>query len=368
MKKNYLFFFVHPSKFHVFRHTINHLKSNGHQVDILITSKDVLEDLVKMEGWNYRNIFSEGRKILGIPTLLSAAINAIRTLYRLGKYLRKRKYDLFITDDLLVVFGRIKKTPSLLFMDDDISAAKESSIVCYMATNIISPKCTNFGRFEHKKIPFYGYKELAYLHPNRLTQNTKFNKLMNNTNDKIFIIRLVLLKSTHDTGVLGIKDALLKKLIDYLSKHGKVYISSERELTKEFEKYRLNINVEEIFNYLKQADLFICDSQTMSAESALLGIPIVKFNGHAGKVNVHKELENRYQLMYEIHESNEEKLFDKIRELVEYPNIKEVWEARRDLMLTEKIDVSAFLIWLFENFPHSKEIILQNPDYQNKFK
>ena len=44
---NYLFFFVHPSKFHVFKKTINHLKNNGHNVEILITSKDVLEELVK---------------------------------------------------------------------------------------------------------------------------------------------------------------------------------------------------------------------------------------------------------------------------------------------------------------------------------
>ena len=49
----FLFFFVHPSKYHLYRITINELIRRGHEVDIVITSKDVLEDLVKKEGWKY---------------------------------------------------------------------------------------------------------------------------------------------------------------------------------------------------------------------------------------------------------------------------------------------------------------------------
>ena len=93
---NYLFFFVHPSKFHVFKKTINHLKNNGHNVEILITSKDVLEELVKNEGWNYTNIFPEGRKFKNVSPYISAGVNFFRTIYRLYKYCRNKKYDLFI--------------------------------------------------------------------------------------------------------------------------------------------------------------------------------------------------------------------------------------------------------------------------------
>ena len=60
---NYLFFFVHPSKFHLFRNTINKLKNHGHNVDIVITSKDVLQALLIKEGWEYTNIFPKGRKM-----------------------------------------------------------------------------------------------------------------------------------------------------------------------------------------------------------------------------------------------------------------------------------------------------------------
>ena len=90
-----LFFFVHPSKYHVFKHTINALKEKGHKIDITITSKDVLEELVRNEGWEYTNIFPEGRKIEGIPTILGAGINLFKTIYRLHRYMRGKKYDLF---------------------------------------------------------------------------------------------------------------------------------------------------------------------------------------------------------------------------------------------------------------------------------
>ena len=96
----YLFFLVHPSKFHVFRNTINTLYSRGHYIDILITSKDVLEDLVKTEGWKYKNIFPEGRKIRGISPYFSSVINFVLTIYRLLKFTYRKNYDLFVTDDL----------------------------------------------------------------------------------------------------------------------------------------------------------------------------------------------------------------------------------------------------------------------------
>jgi hypothetical protein len=37
-------------------------------------------------------------------------------------------------------------------------------------------------------------------------------------------------------------------------------------------------------------------------------------------------------------------------------------------MLKEKIDLTAFLTWLIEEYPLSREIIMNNPDYQYRFK
>ncbi len=145
---NYLFFLVHPSKFHLFRFTINELIKKGHSVKILIISKDVLEDLVKAEGWDYHNIFPEGRKIKGLNPKISAVINTFRTLIRLNKYASKEMYDLYITDDLLTIIGRIKSVPTFLFQDDDITAVPESVLVLSTAKYILAPIFTNFKKIQ----------------------------------------------------------------------------------------------------------------------------------------------------------------------------------------------------------------------------
>ena len=61
---NLLFFFTHPSKYHLFRNTINTLVKLGHNVEVLNTSKDILDELVSQEKWQHKNIFPEGRKII----------------------------------------------------------------------------------------------------------------------------------------------------------------------------------------------------------------------------------------------------------------------------------------------------------------
>lgn len=37
-------------------------------------------------------------------------------------------------------------------------------------------------------------------------------------------------------------------------------------------------------------------------------------------------------------------------------------------MLNDKIDVTAFLIWFIENFPESKDLMTENPDFQLQFR
>jgi hypothetical protein len=39
------------------------------------------------------------------------------------------------------------------------------------------------------------------------------------------------------------------------------------------------------------------------------------------------------------------------------------FQIRRQKMLAEKIDTTAFLTWFFENYPTSKKIMDKNADY-----
>ena len=62
----------------------------------------------------------------------------IRTI-KWKKYLWKKKYDLFITDDLLGINGKLRNIPTILFQDDDIEVVPETIILQKFSTDILSP-------------------------------------------------------------------------------------------------------------------------------------------------------------------------------------------------------------------------------------
>ena len=119
---------------------------------------------------------------------------------------------------------------------------------------------------------------------------------------------------------------------------------------------------------LAYADLYIGDSQTMAAEAAVLGTPSLRFNDFVGKIGYLEELEHQYGLTHGFKTNEENKLLLKIKELVNDPNIKNEWANRRQKMLEDKIDLTALMIWLIENYPESADILKKDPDYQYKFK
>jgi len=368
LKKKYLFFLVHPSKYHVFKNTINILKSKGHQCDIIITSKDVLEALIKIEGWEYENIFPEGRKIDGIPTKLAAIFNSIRTVARIEKFIGKKTYDLFITDDLLVINGWYKKVPCLLLQDDDITVVPETQLLFLFATRILSPTVSNMGRFNRKKIAFLGFKELGGLHPTRFTPDYSIVEKFNPSKSKYNIIRLVSLQATHDIGKKGLNNDDLIRIIDKLeSKGNKVFITSERKLPGDFERYRIKIAPNEIQHALYYAEFLISDSQTMSSESGVLGTPYIRFNDFVGKISYLNELEHIYKLGVGVKTNQRQLLFDSIDLFLGNDNLKAEWFSKREKMLNEKIDLTAFLVWMLEDYENRILEFDAYPGLQNKF-
>lgn len=117
------------------------------------------------------------------------------------------------------------------------------------------------------------------------------------------------------------------------------------------------------------SSLFISDSQTMSAEAAVLGVPNIRFSDDVGRLGYLNELENKYELSVGISPDNTYALFSKVERWIgKLDKITEKFRARRVQMLRDKIDVTAFFVWFLDNFPESKKIMLENPDYQNRFK
>ncbi len=353
----YLFYLGHPAHFHLFKNVINELKKN-HRVLILIKSKDILEELLHNQGLEYVNILSEGRG----DSYAGIALGLIKRDWRLLKYCIQEKPDLLLGSSTEISHvGTILRIPSVIFSEDDASVIPIFSNLTYpLAHQILSPEVCNNGSWNSKSIKYKGYHELAYLHPNHFEPNKDVVERYFRIDTPFFLIRFAKLTAYHDTGVRGINNRLAKKIIEILSKKGRVFITSERHLPEIFESYRIAINPLDMHHVMAFASLYIGDSQTMAAEAGVLGTPFIRFNDFVGRIGYLNDLENKFQLGYGIVPDCPAALLAKIEDLVCMDNLKSVFAKRRQTMLQEKIDVAQFFIWFIENYPKSIQIIKAN--------
>ena len=231
LHKKILFFLNHPAHYHLFKNVINKLKAKGYGIVIFIVTKDVLEDLVKHEGWPYTNLFPEGRRSKKHRGFLSTLIYFTKTLSRLIPALIKNRVSLLVgTERTIVHAGFLLNIPSLYVNEDDTAATPENKVTYPFASKVIMPQCCDVGQWERKKITYKGYHELAYLHPDYFTPDQGVVRQFNPVAHRYFVIRLAELTASHDAGKRGISNELLGKIIGKLNNGGKVFISSERPL------------------------------------------------------------------------------------------------------------------------------------------
>jgi len=327
----------------------------------------VLEELVKENDFEYENIQESIRKNDKI-SILTASFKRTYKVYRTAK---KFKADVLIgTDSSIAQSAFLLKKVSFTTLEDDYEVIKKLAKLTYpFSTSIVVPSVCEVGKkYGKKKIPYYGYMKLAYLHPNRFIPNEDIVKKYINA-PKYCIIRLAKLTAHHDEGIKGLNTKLVENIVDIVEKKGYIpFISSESELAFDLQKYQLEIHKNDIHHVMAFASLLVSDSQSMSVEAAMLGVPSIRFSDFAGRISVLEELENNYELTFGIPTNQSDKLLTLIENLLSDENIKAVFQKRKEKMLSEKIDVTSFLTWFIENYPESEQIMKENPDFQHKFK
>lgn len=364
-----LFMISHPAHFHMFRYTIQNLQQHGHEVVNVIRPKDVLEQLCIDANMLYYKVKDRPKKW----GMIGLGLSLIEKVIDVTKIVRKEKPDLLVgSDGVLAYAGKLCKVPSFEFFEDDYSIIKLYAKMFFpFYSHVVCPYVCDAGKWENKKIGYSGYQKLTYLHPNYFTPDKQVVEQYFPVDETpYFIIRFAKLAAHHDVGVNGFTHEIAQKVIDKLKMHGRVYITSEDKLPKEFEAYRLRINPLDIHHILAFAALYIGDSQSMAVEASMLGTPCLRFNDFVGnkKISVLEELEHVYQLTNGIHSSNADILYEKIDEILSLQNAKDTYQTRRQMMLNDKIDVTKFWTWFLENYPASAVQQDINSEFWNQFK
>jgi len=321
-------------------------QERGHSVIITIREKDLTSNLLDLYGFSYTVASSARKGTLGLAREL------FEHDWRVYQVARKNKSQVLMGTSVAVAHvAPLLGIKSIVFGEDDAAVAPTYVRITYpFAHAIVTPTCL---KEDHGKrhIKYNGYQKLAYLHPNYFTPNPEvLLKLGLTPGEPYFIMRFVSLQAAHDKGERGLSLEARKNLVAKLSKIGRVFITSESPLPPELEPYRYHISPELMLDALAYATMLISDSQTMTAEAAILGVPSVRCNSFVGRISYLEEMEHRYQLTYGFTPDYQEEMFAKIDELLNQPDLTETWQKRRQFMLSEKIDVTAWMVEMVEKF------------------
>ncbi|MES2132260.1 MAG: DUF354 domain-containing protein [Bacteroidota bacterium] len=348
----------HPAHVHYFKNLIYNLEEKGHSFLVVARDKEITHELLKVAQIPY---VSRGK---GKSNLLGKVLYALKADLLILKQALKWKPDVLLSfgSPYAAHVSKLIGRPHIAITDTEHAKLGILAFAPFTAT-ILTPDVFNKD-LGPKQIRFRSYIELSYLHKKYfVTLNNIKHQLGIKENEKFVLFRYISWGASHDIGQSGIPDDIKKNLIRlFLEKNYKVLISSEGELSKEFEPYKIKISPEKIHSVLATADFFIGESGTMATEAALLGTPSVFVNSlNAGVF----EDEVKHQVLYSFR--NAVGLENKIRELLKDDDLKQKHLAHKDLLLKQKIDVTAFLVWFIENYPSSVNTLKKDPAFQDQF-
>jgi hypothetical protein len=352
----------HPAHVHYFRHFINKMEEMGHDFIITARDKEVTHILLQKLNINYVSRGKGGKGFFGKLFYL------IKGDFIVYKTALKFKPDLFISFASPYAAHAAWLTGKSHIAFDDTEIAKSGQFFYIPFTDCILNPSSFKTSIKKNQILFNGFMELCSLHPNYFKPDKSvLEELGVQENEKYIIVRFVSWAAQHDFGYKGLNKEIKLNIINQLRNHSIVFISSEGELPPELQNYQLKISPEKMHDALYYATLLFGESGTMTSEAAMLGTPAIQISGlPKGTIGTLNDQQN-YGLVY-IYEKYDENILNQVYDLINDPETKAKWAKKRNIMLSEKIDVTSFMIWFISNFPKSKKIMKENPDFQLKFK
>jgi uncharacterized protein len=337
-----LFDLGHPAHVHLFRNLINRLQDNGDPVFVASRDKDVTVRLCNAYGIHHTVLSKaySGNFIGGIGELLT------RTLKLLKIAMRFKPDALLGTSMSIGIVGRLIHRPSFVFSEDDAGIIPLFAHFVYPTCNfIVTPESLKHENYGLRHLTYPGYHELAYLHPDHFTPDPSVaHSIGLDIDQPFFILRFVSLKAHHDTKAEGLPVAVARKLVEMLSTTGKLLITAEGELGEDFKKYQFPLPPEKFHDVLAFASLYLGDSQTVSIEAAMLGVPSIRCNTFVGRIACLEELEHVHGLTKGFLPQRTDELLDTVRQwLADIDGLKHEQQRKRKIMLGKCVNLTDWL-------------------------
>lgn len=337
----------HPGHVHLLHGVAEELKQHGHNLFYSVRNIPIAKRLMEHYGMMpYLDLGNKKDSLLGkVQTILHQD-------FLIAQFVRKNHIDIGLSSGLVLSHvSKLSHMKSYVFDDDDdIVEPLSVKFEHPMSDIVFTPDCIQ--RKTKHAVYYAGTHELAYLHPKRFSPDPSVLQHAGiQEGERFFIMRFVALKGHHDIGQAGLTLVQKRMLVNLLAKHGRVIITSERAIEPEFEAYRLPVPPEEIHSLMAYSAMFLGDSQTMTSEAAVLGVPALKCNTFAGRLSVPNMLEKKYSLCYAYQPTQFNEMYHHIEQLLTQDpgQLKSEWQSRRQRMLYEMIDPTEFFVNYIES-------------------
>lgn len=342
-----VFFVNTPAQAHEFKNAIKVLRDKGHSILVLARDHSCTLELLDEYGIEYRLYGRTGRSKYG--KFLERPFQLLKA-YAIARGFAP---DLVIGlgDDVASTSLWLRK-PGIMFDDTEPSQVRIFLKRPFNIT-VLTPACftRELGR---RQVRYGGYKELAYLHPNHFQPDPAIYDLLGiGQGEKYAVLRFNPFDASHDFGARGFSTESKLRLVKELQEHAHVFISSEGNLPQALREYELRIPPYRIHDALYYAQLLVTDAITMITEAAVLGTPAIHCSTwvRGNRFGNLVELERKYGLLYTYDVTDQDSATEKALELIQRPDIKPEWHEKRQRLLSDKIDVTDFMISFIENYP-----------------
>jgi predicted glycosyltransferase len=342
-----LFGVSHPAHVHLFKNAIWQLMQRGHEPKIIAMKKEITLQLLDAYNFKYE-VF--GKNVNGLVNKLINVARLDRNLYRIIKGFNP---DMLIStgSPYLAQVGRLLAKPHIAFGDTEIDRMGNHFTVPFCAAICVG---TSFQKkFEPKKeVRYNGYHELAYLHPNYFTPNASIlSQFGLAQNEKIILTRFIGWSAVHDIGARGFGFKSTIEMLEFLKKierYGRVFLTTEIRLPKEFEKYLLKIPSHKLHDMLAFSSLYVGEGATMASEAGVLGVPWIFVS--STKRGYLEDQERNYALGWRVKSAEDALKKAEYLLSMDTAEIRREWQKKREKQLSEKIDVTAFMVGFIENW------------------
>jgi len=329
----------HPAHVHYFRNFYKIMKQKGHKVFFVARQKEITHKLLELYNIPY---FDRGT---GKDGAIGKFLYLVYANIKLIKLSIKLKPDIFINflhpypSQTAFVLGK----PSLVFSDTE-HATLHHKLTVPFATKIFTPACYRIDLGE-KQFRFNGFMELSYLHPKYFNPDSSILKILGvGEGEKFVIVRFVSWAAAHDFGHSGMSMDNKRKAIKEMAKYAKVFITSEKDLPKDLEEYKINIPFDKIHDALYYSCLLFGESATMASEAAVLGTPSI-FMDNDGR-GYTDEQEKKYGLVHNFTESEADQnaAINKAVDILKSNNRKINYKKIREKLLEDSVDTTELMI------------------------